>query len=388
MAADWERYVERWANAGLIERATADLIHAYEIDQKKVKRLKWPILLAIALGGLMIAAGILLFVAAHWDVLSPTQRFTLVLVLIAIMHIGGAITAARFSILSTALHAIGTICLGAGIFLTGQIFHLQEHWPGGVMLWAIGACLAWVLLRDWTQAAFMAILIPAWLAGEWSAATLGWQGSVPILAAGLLLLVISYMTALLPEKSSAMRKALVWIGSIMLIPCVILVTQAGRLYGWRLHSMPWDYYLFGWITAFLLPLALAWWLRKEHFWLNLIAALWVAILSVMSSLCLADRATLLNPAWNSLIYALCILGSIGMIAWGLKEDRKERINLGIAGFALTVLSFYYSTIMDKLGRSASLIGLGILFLLGGWLLEKTRRRLIKKIEKVHHESNI
>ena len=36
--------------------------------------------------------------------------------------------------------------------------------------------------------------------------------------------------------------------------------------------------------------------------------------------------------------------------------------------------------MDKLGRSASLIGLGLLFLLGGWLLEKTRRRLMVKLE--------
>jgi hypothetical protein len=37
--------------------------------------------------------------------------------------------------------------------------------------------------------------------------------------------------------------------------------------------------------------------------------------------------------------------------------------------------------MDKLGRSASLIGLGLLFLLGGWLLEKTRRRLVARLEK-------
>jgi hypothetical protein len=37
--------------------------------------------------------------------------------------------------------------------------------------------------------------------------------------------------------------------------------------------------------------------------------------------------------------------------------------------------------MDKLGRAASLIGLGLLFLLGGWLLEKTRRRLVAQLEK-------
>ena len=46
------------------------------------------------------------------------------------------------------------------------------------------------------------------------------------------------------------------------------------------------------------------------------------------------------------------------------------------GFALTVLVFYFSDVMDKLGRSASLIGLGLLFLGGGYLLEQARRRLV------------
>jgi hypothetical protein len=32
--------------------------------------------------------------------------------------------------------------------------------------------------------------------------------------------------------------------------------------------------------------------------------------------------------------------------------------------------------MDKLGRSVSLIVLGLLVLAGGWALERTRRRLI------------
>jgi uncharacterized membrane protein len=77
---------------------------------------------------------------------------------------------------------------------------------------------------------------------------------------------------------------------------------------------------------------------------------------------------------------MCALGSVGLIMWGLRETRKERINLGVAGFALTVLVFYFSSVMDKLGRSASLIGLGLLFLLGGWLLEKTRRRLVAGLE--------
>jgi len=34
--------------------------------------------------------------------------------------------------------------------------------------------------------------------------------------------------------------------------------------------------------------------------------------------------------------------------------------------------------MDKLGRSASLVGFGLLFLLGGWKLEQLRRKLVAR----------
>ena len=116
--------------------------------------------------------------------------------------------------------------------------------------------------------------------------------------------------------------------------------------------------------------------------MNGIAALWVVVLGTTSPQRFGASETLLRYAWNELgVYVMCALGSIGLIVWGLREARKERVNLGVAGFALTVLAFYFSTVMDKLGRAASLIGLGLLFLLGGWLLEKTRRRLVAQLEK-------
>ena len=62
--------------------------------------------------------------------------------------------------MSAMLHAIGTIALGAGIALSGQIFNLDEHWPGGIMMWALGAGLAAWLLRDTPQIVFFAILGP------------------------------------------------------------------------------------------------------------------------------------------------------------------------------------------------------------------------------------
>ncbi len=95
-------------------------------------RLRWPAWLALGLGGLLLGAGILLFVAAHWDGLGPAQRFLLVVLTVGGLHLAAAFAADRSPGLSVALHACGTVALGGGIFLSGQIFHLQEHWPGGL----------------------------------------------------------------------------------------------------------------------------------------------------------------------------------------------------------------------------------------------------------------
>jgi hypothetical protein len=51
----------------------------------------------------------------------------------------------------------------------------------------------------------------------------------------------------------------------------------------------------------------------------------------------------------------------------------------MAGFAVTVIAFFFSSVMDKLGRSASLIALGTLLLAGGWQWEKLRRRLVTQV---------
>ena len=108
-------------------------------------------------GGLLLCAGVLLFVAAHWDEMSPAGRFALVLVMVGAFHAAAAFLRERADVLAQALHGVGTVALGAGIFLAGQIFNLQEHWPGGFMLWAAGAWIAWLLLRDRIQAVLAAV---------------------------------------------------------------------------------------------------------------------------------------------------------------------------------------------------------------------------------------
>ena len=60
---------------------------------------------------------------------------------------------------------------------------------------------------------------------------------------------------------------------------------------------------------------------------------------------------------------------------------KSRVNLGMAMFVITLICFYFSDLLDKLGRSVSLISFGVLFLVIAYFLEKTRKRLIAQIAR-------
>jgi uncharacterized membrane protein len=125
----------------------------------------------------------------------------------------------------------------------------------------------------------------------------------------------------------------------------------------------------GFLFAFVLPLVVAWLLRgKAAVWIAGFAA-WVFVLGLLDDAYFSQ---------NLALYALCALGAVGLVLWGVREQRRERINLGVAGFAITIIAFYFSAMMDKLGRSASLVAFGLLFLLGGWKLEQLRRKLVAR----------
>jgi uncharacterized membrane protein len=383
MAHSLKKRLERWVSAGVVDAGTASRIRTFEESESSGERLRWPVLLAVALGGLLLCAGVLLFVAAHWDELSPAWRFTLVMILVAVFPLAGAFTEERFPALSTTFYAIGTVCVGAGIFLTAQIFNLQEHWPSGILMWAIGALAGWLLLRHWTQAALLALLVPGWLVGEWEVRTQGFAVSNRLITEALVLIAITYLSAWTSQEDSSTRRALAWIGGLAVLPLSLWAFVEGRGYwGWWQNRPPVSSFLqiTGWTIAICGPLALAYALRKKAAWTNAVAAVWVLVIGTFHARNGNASDKLPIFAWNSLgPYFWAGVGALGMVAWGLVERRRERINLGVAGFALTVIIFYFSDVMDKLGRSASLIGLGVLFLFGGWALERTRRQLVARV---------
>ncbi|MBZ5524889.1 MAG: DUF2157 domain-containing protein [Acidobacteriia bacterium] len=366
-----EKQLQRWIDAQVLDAATAARIRQFE--ETSGRSFRWPAILAVGFGTLMLCGGVLLFVSSHWDDISPAGRFSLVLAMVAVFHVAAGLHGTKVPMIGTALHAAGTIALGAGIFLAGQIFNLEEHWPGGFMLWALGAGIAWAVLRQWPQALLGAVLVPFWLTGEWIVLTEKYPGSYSIPAQGLLLLALLYFSAS-PEEGSnkPLRRALIWVGGLALIPLIVTVLFSGHDYYFWQHraALPATLMLAGYAVAYLPTLAFAWFTRKKNaFWIFILAG-WAAVLAVVSHAPDLEK--------NPMTYLWLAAGAIVLCYWGVRAHRKLFINYGSAGFAITVFAFYFSNVLDKLGRATGLIAMGILFLLGGWILNRLRTDLIAR----------
>ena len=368
MRRDWEGQLERWTAARLIDADTAGRIRTWENAQPPAQRWNWPVWIALAFGVILLAAGVLLFVSAQWNELSPAGRMSLLVAAIAVLHGCGAAVASRFEALAVALHTTGSIALGGAIAVAGQIFNLSEHWPAAILLWAIGCACAWLLLRHWTQAALCAVLFPWWLAGEWATRVPAPDEFAMLpLWAGICALSLMYLGARHSADDSPLRKALVWLGGVAVLPAAALVSVPAA----RRGTVDVTDYLLAWAVAMLVPLLVGLILNRRQ-WVWIVAAIaWVGVLAAISS---SAHVSVVSYLW-------CAIGAAGMAAWGIRDARAERVNLGVAGLALTALVFYFSTVMDKLGRSASLAVVGLLFLGGGWLLEHMRRRMLAHMSK-------
>ena len=375
MAASWETALNRWIEAGLLDAASAQRIREWETLHGAKSAPNRLAALAFGFGGLLLMAGAFLFVSAHWEEMGSGARFALVLSVVMLFHVAAAASTAKSPLMATTLHAAGTGALGAGIFLCGQIFNMAEHWPGGVMLWALGAIATLMLLRDWPQTLWVAVLVPAWLCGEWAEDITGiygvWHNAPPLI--GIFLLSLTYLAAQEGDHDPAWRRALSTLGAIALIPACILLGSASNWVGSganQANAALSAQAMFSWLIALSVPFACAWMLGRKQALILLLPLIWSLVVVQFS--------------WNAnqsdlALYGLYTVASVAVAAWGVKTQRRASVNLGVLGFALTLIAFYFSNMFDKLGRSLGLIGIGLLFLGGGWALERLRRRLLAHV---------
>lgn len=379
--ADIDSLLNRWQTAGVLDAQSVSRIRTWESERKRPAGLRWQGLLALILGAILLASGVALFVSAHWDELGPVARLAIVFLMVALFHGSGALTRASFHGLSTTLHAVGTASTGAAIALIGQIFNIQEHWPAAVLLWALAAIAGWILLRDQVQQTLALLLVPAWMFSELSFYTDHHIGQQVYLGRFLVAWGILYLTFFIGSKHKVLQGILFAAAAVASLLGIVLVLQSWttwfdqafiplstRLWAWALLALvPLTISLFRYAKSLLpvtaaiaLTLALPW---CTHTWTEIVDhGAW--------------RAPFTHTDPNIASYILVAAFAIFVALWGVRLASRALVNLGVVGFAITVCWFYFGDLFDKVGRSLGLIGMGVLFLAGGWALEKARRRLM------------
>ena len=378
-----ERTLLRWQRAGLLDEATAGTIRAYERGQVKPAGQQWQVRLALILGGILLGAGVLLFVAAHWDRISPASRTLLVLAMVVFAHGLGMAVQGRFAGLATAMHAIGTVTAGAAIALVGQIYNMQEHWPAAVLLWALCAAAGWALLGDEFQQTLTLLLVPAWVMAEWADRAQVYGGDTVYLARVGAVLGVVYLVAFLRSRRRATFGSLFSVGALLLPISISFLADgwSSVAYGWERGFVPMGYQVAAVVMMVAIGVCGALVERDA-----LLPAVVVGGLVWALPWCRTIVSTeFVGQRWEHgemsvLAYALVAAAAIFLVWWGVQLGTKALVNYGTVAFAMTVFWFYFASVMDKLGRSLGLMALGVLFLGGGWALERGRRRLVSGME--------
>ena len=138
----------RWVAQGWLTTEAHDAIIA-DAEERASSTRHLPLALGV-LGALLLGVGVISFFAANWPAIPKLARLAILLSSMwATFAVAGWLLAPKDSAetgIAKALVLLGVILYGSSIFLIAQTFHIQAHFPNGVLFWALGALVAVYLL--------------------------------------------------------------------------------------------------------------------------------------------------------------------------------------------------------------------------------------------------
>jgi len=206
-----------WVRGGLIGTAEADrILGGYDTDASGARRSRILFITLCGLALLMFSVGVLLLIGYNWNAIPRAVKVGIIFSSVIAAFIGSAAAYARAKPVGGELLAfVGTLFYGNAIWLLAQVFHIQSHWPDGLMWWAIGALVAAHALSS-KMIGHEAVLLMA----IWTCSEIGWftrphYALLPALAAAI------WLTLRLSSSSLAVTSLLT--GVIWL---TVVTTQA------------------------------------------------------------------------------------------------------------------------------------------------------------------
>ena len=102
------------------------------------------------MGALLVGLGIIIYVAANWDVIPVWARVTMLVVLTVVINAAGWALLARFDYprIGVAVLVAGALAYGAAIHLVAQIYHVPVNHPNLTTAWFLGVLPLGYIVRS------------------------------------------------------------------------------------------------------------------------------------------------------------------------------------------------------------------------------------------------
>lgn len=390
---------------------------------------------------LLLGSGIITYFAANWSGIPKLVKLVVLFGALWLAYAAAwqALWNARAPLLGQALLLLGVILFGANIMLLAQIYHIDAHFPNGVLLWSAGALLAAYLVRS--QPALVAAIALGWLwttleydvfrnrrEVHWSFLVL-WTAFLPLIyrhgfrAAlhlaliallvwsayafnatgrfwehgpvvyltqvyflGYLAMFLLGMVLATYERLAGFAQPVQRYGAVATLLAAYLLTsprlQSGRWSEWSTGALR-EAADGGWIAltigAVALVVALAWWHRGRTPGAERPAHLtWGQ--GLIGAIVLVLLANLfVGGAYGGLVAIafnlLFFAGMVWLIYAGMHANDRFLVNLAFVFFGVILLTRYFDTFWSLLDRSFFFMLGGLALIVGGYFLERKRRTL-------------
>lgn len=130
-----------WVEKEIVSPEQASAIcQEYDVDLAKAGDQSFGYNILVVLGLLFLALSLITLIGANWDTIPRALRMSvLVLTTLAVHGAGLRYFLQGKQSWAVNLFFLGNFCYGASIALIAQIYHLGEHMPDGIFIWALGA---------------------------------------------------------------------------------------------------------------------------------------------------------------------------------------------------------------------------------------------------------
>lgn len=375
-----------WQEAGLLDREKAGELSDHLLEHAPADHRAVRIFASI--GAVLVGLGIILFVASHWDAMSPLLRGSTLFASYGIV-VGLAATVEHRGYINVAgaLWFLATLTLGANIFLFGQMFNFSLTFWQGPFLWMMGA----LAMGYATQSR-----LHAWILIPLSTLTLGWLGGgsgwftddqLEFLArsSGLIpMLGLAWVClGMLARNSSQWRFAsdtwLVW-GILMIVAPLLLGTIDDWFFVRLFHV---EGALKHWLILGSITILFAVTLFYGRFSAKRSQLYFVVVCGLLLLLSIPAEIQpfdLLHQSELFVPYVLLIFVlSLGLIWTGLTAADPQLVNIGLGSASFVIFVQYFSWSFQLLDRSLAFVAGGIVLIGMSLGIEKQRRKLMGRI---------